>query len=70
MCYGIREYEGRRGESVLIHFRSARRRIIGVLPMPDGTRESFKGRTMAQVLRQWQQALAGRDYARTRPRHC
>ncbi|WP_165178241.1 hypothetical protein, partial [Desulfovibrio sp. ZJ369] len=60
MCYGICECEDRRGESVLIHFRSARRRIIGVLPMPDGTRESFTGRNMAQVLRQWQQALAGR----------
>ncbi len=55
--------------AVLTHFRSARRRIIGVLPMPDGTRESFTGRTMAQVLRQWQQALAGRKHE-TRTRHC
>ncbi len=66
MCSSICEYEASRGESVLIHFRSARRRIIGVLPMPDGTRESFKGRNMAQVLLQWQQAWAGRKHG-TRP---
>lgn len=45
--------------AVIIHFRSGRR-ILGVLPMPDGGRMAFTGRSMAEVLRQWQEAKGER----------
>lgn len=46
---------------MVIQFKAARRRrILGVLPMPDGGRMAFTGRSMAEVLRQWQEAKSGR----------
>lgn len=42
---------------MVIQFKAARcRRILGVLPMPDGGRMAFMGRNMADVLRQWREA--------------
>lgn len=42
--------------AVITHFRVSHRRIIGVLPMPDGGSMAFQGVSMAQVLRLWKDA--------------
>lgn len=43
---------------MLIRFKPAPqvRRVIGVLPMPDGARRAFQGASVAQVLRLWNEA--------------
>lgn len=48
---------------MLIRFKPAPqvRRVIGVLPMPDGARRAFQGASVAQVLRQWQEAMICAD---------
>lgn len=47
--------------AVITHFSFRCRRVIGVLPMPDGARRAFQGASVAQVLRQWQEAMICAD---------
>lgn len=42
--------------AVITRFGSGRRRVIGVLPMPDGVRRAFQGTSVAQILRLWNEA--------------
>lgn len=42
--------------AVITYFNSGRRRVVGVLPMPDGARRTFQGTSVAQVLRLWSEA--------------
>lgn len=42
--------------AVITYFNSGHRRVVGVLPMPDGARRTFQGTSVAQVLRLWSEA--------------
>lgn len=52
--------------AVITYFNSGRRRVVGVLPMPDGARRTFQGTSVAQVLRLWSNQR--RSGAATAPR--
>lgn len=42
--------------AVITYFNSGRRRVVALLPMPDGARRTFQGTSVAQVLRLWNEA--------------
>lgn len=50
--------------AVITYFNFGRRRVVGVLPMPDGARRTFQGTSVAQVLRLWAEAIPGMSLCR------
>lgn len=50
--------------AVITYFNSGRRRVVGVLPMPDGARRTFQETSVAQVLRLWAEAIPGMSLCR------